>query len=232
MIIRSFPVSALHSAKRLGIQRVTTFLPAGTMPVVPSGPWHRAKTVSRGGGVSSGVGSTGGGNGAPRGPGIGVVVGGRGGGISRRNRGASNSSSGLSPGGLVRHDEMLDVLRLRAYTLQMLKLAFDPDEVGHELREELRSLLKSLRYPATLRLGFNPAPPYLVITGNGGSGSDGTQGERVSEAGRQMRSNTLLIGEPSQYAWSQQRQLSGQQQPSASVESMLQLLPKKQNSFR
>lgn len=95
--------------------------------------------------------------------------------IGKRHRG-SQSTSGSSHGnkrkfgrgshggssldisgrrGLVRIDENLDIINVRALTLQLLKLGFDPDEVAQDTRDELRGLLLELRYPVALRMGFN-----------------------------------------------------------------------------
>lgn len=62
-----------------------------------------------------------------------------------RNGGVTSSSS----------TETLDVYRLRALTMQMMRLGFDPDEVPSEARDELRRVLIELRFHAIIGLGFN-----------------------------------------------------------------------------
>ncbi|VDM31890.1 unnamed protein product [Hydatigera taeniaeformis] len=51
--------------------------------------------------------------------------------------------------------ETLDVYRLRALTMQMMRLGFDPDEVSSEARDELRRVLIELRFQAVIGLSFN-----------------------------------------------------------------------------
>ncbi|TPP56399.1 Myotubularin protein 13 [Fasciola gigantica] len=148
VITRSFPIAALHSIKKLGVMRITTVFPATTSaqpnPYAPS--QRRAGTLftvkrSRAAGP-----------------------------MSKRKggyRGTSASGGGVEVGGrkgLVRFDENLDVIALRALTLQLLKLGFDPDEITPDTRDELRSLLNELRYPSTLRMGFNSPPFGLSLT--------------------------------------------------------------------
>eukprot|EP00108_Taenia_solium_P002239 TsM_000999000 transcript=TsM_000999000 gene=TsM_000999000 len=64
--------------------------------------------------------------------------------------------------------ETLDVYRLRALTMQMMRLGFDPDEVPSEARDELRRVLVELRFHAIIGLSFNSlnsrAPGALLIS--------------------------------------------------------------------
>ncbi|VDK34819.1 unnamed protein product [Taenia asiatica] len=64
--------------------------------------------------------------------------------------------------------ETLDVYRLRALTMQMMRLGFDPDEVPSEARDELRRVLVELRFHAIIGLSFNSlnsrAPEALLIS--------------------------------------------------------------------
>ncbi|CDS40960.1 myotubularin protein 13 [Echinococcus multilocularis] len=63
--------------------------------------------------------------------------------------GVSSSSSSSSS------TETLDIYRLRALTMQMMRLGFDPDEVPSEARDDLRHLLVELRFHAIIGLSFN-----------------------------------------------------------------------------
>lgn len=57
--------------------------------------------------------------------------------------------------------ETLDVYRLRALTMQMMRLGFDPDEVPSEARDDLRRLLVELRFNAEIGLSFNSILTFL-----------------------------------------------------------------------
>uniref|UniRef100_A0A5K3EUF0 UDENN domain-containing protein n=2 Tax=Mesocestoides corti TaxID=53468 RepID=A0A5K3EUF0_MESCO len=59
--------------------------------------------------------------------------------------------------------EILDVYRLRALNMQMLRLGFDPDDVPSEAREELRHLLVELRFHAHIGLSFNTLSPPRTL---------------------------------------------------------------------
>lgn len=77
----------------------------------------------------------------------------------RGGRGISSSSS----------SEILDVYRLRALTMQMMRLGFDPDEVSSEARDDLKRLLIDLRFHAVIGLSFNAlhasrTPEGLITT--------------------------------------------------------------------
>ncbi|VDL19628.1 unnamed protein product [Hymenolepis diminuta] len=61
--------------------------------------------------------------------------------------------------------ETLDVYRLRALTMQMMRLGFDPDEVSSEARDYLRRLLVELRFHAIIGLGFNGLPASRALDG-------------------------------------------------------------------
>ncbi|KAF8561412.1 hypothetical protein P879_03099 [Paragonimus westermani] len=180
VIIRSFPIAALHSIKKLGIMRITTIFPATTsaQPNLQA-PATKSATMfigKRNRGQQSATNSHG---------------------NKRRFGRGSHGDSSLDVGGrrgLVRIDENLDIINVRALTLQLLKLGFDPDEISQDTRDELRGLLLELRYPVALRMGFNrlSISPCIQQTGSEatpmtrerggshGSFSNGSYSKRVS----------------------------------------------------
>ncbi|KAF6777609.1 hypothetical protein AHF37_03113 [Paragonimus kellicotti] len=181
VIIRSFPIAALHSIKKLGIMRITTIFPA-TTSAQPNLHAPAAKSATmligkRNRGQQSATNSHG----------------------NKRKFGrGSHGDSSLDVGGrrgLVRIDENLDIINVRALTLQLLKLGFDPDEISQDTRDELRGLLLELRYPVALRMGFNrlSISPCIQQTGSEatpmtrerggshGSSSSGSYNRRVSD---------------------------------------------------
>ncbi|CAL8101323.1 unnamed protein product [Calicophoron daubneyi] len=143
VVIRSFPVAALHSVKKLGIIRTTTVFPATTsaQPNVYTTS-ERTATIFTG----------------KRSRGLSAV------GSRHKHRGQKNSLELSSRKGFVRIDENLYVLSIRALSMQLLRLGFDPDEVPSDTREELQNLLVQLRYPTALRLGFNLSTVDMSMT--------------------------------------------------------------------
>ncbi|KAL7061824.1 hypothetical protein AAHC03_0763 [Spirometra sp. Aus1] len=149
VVCRSFPVAALHSVKRMGTQRITTIVP--TTSAFESSPsmastrtgGRSGRTVDGGSKRSTPHQTVHGSNGHTTGGSVAVP--------------AAVSSGGVLNG--LRSGDLLDVIRLRSLTMQMLRLGFDPDEVTSEAREELRFVLMELRFNARLNLSFNTVVP-------------------------------------------------------------------------
>ncbi|TGZ55039.1 hypothetical protein CRM22_010521 [Opisthorchis felineus] len=171
VITRSFPVASLYSIKKMGLMRITTIFPATSAQQNPCVPPHKSGKRAR----------------APNSHGHSS-------GTRRRLGRGSHHGSGLEGmggrGGLVRIDENLEVLHIRAVTMQLLKLGFDPDEVSQDMRDELRNLLTELRYPTSLQMGFNSPPPGVTVWNVHGFDSD------LSTSGSASLRNRSAISDP------------------------------------
>uniref|UniRef100_A0A183SX77 Myotubularin phosphatase domain-containing protein n=1 Tax=Schistocephalus solidus TaxID=70667 RepID=A0A183SX77_SCHSO len=135
----------LHSVKRLGAQRITTVVP--TTSAFESSP---SMVSTRAGGKSGRANGGGGKRSTPQQTAHGNA--------GHTTGGSVAVPATVSSGGVFnaqRSGDLLDVIRLRSLTMQMLRLGFDPDEVTSEARDELRFMLMELRFNARLNLSFN-----------------------------------------------------------------------------